>query len=120
MRDGRNGCPFLFGVAPCGAGGGFMQDYAKAFYKSAAWKQTRAAYWKSVGGLCERCRAKGLIVPGEIIHHKTYISPENISDPSITLDWHNLECVCRNCHAEEHTGVVKRFVIDELGRVSAI
>lgn len=112
--------PFYLAPHCAGTEVGSLKDYAKAFYKSAAWKQTRQAYWKSVGGLCERCRAKGLIVPGEIIHHKIYISPENIHDPSITLDWHNLECVCRNCHAEEHTGVINRFTVDELGRISAI
>lgn len=111
--------PFLW-VAFCGDRGGTLKDYAKAFYKSAAWKQTSAAYKKSVGGLCERCRTKGLIVPGVIVHHKIYITPDNINDPSVTLDWHNLECVCRNCHAEEHTGVVKRFAVDALGRVSAV
>ena len=95
-----------------------MQEYAKTFYKSAAWKHTRAAYLKSVGGLCERCRAKGLIVPAEIIHHKVYISPDNITDTSVTLDWANLEAVCRGCHAEEHTGVIKRFEVDALGRVT--
>ena len=97
-----------------------MKEYAKAFYKSAAWKQTSAAYKKSVGGLCERCRAKGLIVPAQIIHHKIYLTPENISDTSVSLNWDNLEAVCRNCHAEEHSGTIRRFVVDGLGRVSAI
>ena len=97
-----------------------MRDFAKAFYKSQAWKRTRDAYMRSVGGLCERCRARGLIVPGDIVHHKVYISPENINDTSVTLDWANLEAVCRACHAEIHTGEVKRFNVDPLGRVSAI
>lgn len=98
-----------------------MKDYAKTFYKSAAWKRTQAAYLSSVGGLCERCKARGLIVPGVIVHHKTYITPERINDPSITLDWSNLECLCQACHnAEHHGGGITRFEVDELGRVSAI
>ena len=97
-----------------------MQEYAKTFYKSAAWKHTREAYMKSVGGLCERCKAKGLIVPGEIIHHKIYISPDNITDTSITLNWKNLECVCRFHHAEEHSGSIKRYKVDALGKIESI
>lgn len=96
-----------------------MKEYAKAFYKSAAWKHTAAAYKKSVGGLCERCSARGLIVPGVIVHHKTYITPDLINDPSVTLSWQNLECLCRDCHAQEHLGDVKRYTVDSMGRITA-
>ena len=85
-----------------------MKEYAKAFYKSQAWKKCRAAYAKSRGGLCERCLAKGLYNPGRIVHHKIYISPENIGDPDVTLNWNNLELVCRACHDEEHELQKKR------------
>ena len=61
-----------------------MKDYARTLYSSTAWKKCRAAYTRSVGGLCERCRAKGLIVPGVIVHHKIYISPDNVGDPTVT------------------------------------
>ena len=98
-----------------------MKEYARTFYKSAAWLHTSAAYKKSVGGLCERCSARGLIAPGVIVHHKKYLTPENISDPSIALDWSNLECLCQTCHNQEHHGGgITRFEVDELGRVSAI
>ena len=96
-----------------------MREFAKAFYKSQAWKNTQAAYKKQAGGLCERCKAKGLIVPGEIVHHKIHLSPENINDPNISLSSDNLELLCRGCHAEVHTGIEKRFVVDALGRVTA-
>lgn len=79
-----------------------MKEYAKGFYGSRAWKNCRAAYKAYRGGLCERCLAKGLYNPGVIVHHKIYISPENISNPNITLNWDNLELVCRACHDEEH------------------
>jgi 5-methylcytosine-specific restriction endonuclease McrA len=72
---------------------------------------------RSVGGLCERCLKKGLIVPGEIVHHKVYISPDNINDPAITLNPDNLELLCRDCHAEEHMDRRKRYKLDNLGRV---
>ena len=97
-----------------------MKDYAKRFYKSKRWQQCRDGYAASVGGLCERCRANGRIVPGEIVHHKIHITPENIREPSITLDWHNLELLCRDCHAKEHGAVVKRFSVNEFGEVKIL
>lgn len=79
-----------------------MKDYAAAFYKGRRWRETREAYAKSVGYLCERCLRKGLYQPGEIVHHKVHITPENISDPNVTLTWDNLELLCRKCHEEMH------------------
>jgi 5-methylcytosine-specific restriction endonuclease McrA len=96
-----------------------MKEFARTFYKSQAWKKTQAAYKASKGGLCERCLKRGLFVPGIIVHHKVHLTPENIDNPMIALDWNNLELVCRDCHAQEHSGIVKRYKIDELGRVSA-
>lgn len=94
-----------------------MKEYAESFYKSKEWKKCRAAYAKSVGNLCEICYAKGLIVPGVIVHHKIHITPENITNPSIALDWNNLQLVCRDCHAEIHARSSKRYKLDEFGRV---
>ena len=79
-----------------------MKEYAKGFYGSRAWKKCRATYKAYRGGLCERCLAKGLYNAGVIVHHKNYITPENITDPEILLDWNNLELLCRACHNEEH------------------
>lgn len=97
-----------------------MKDFAKSFYTSRAWKNCRRAYAASVGGLCEDCKAKGLITPGEIVHHKTELTPENINRPEITLDWENLRLVCRECHAKAHGARERRYVVDELGRVVGI
>lgn len=94
-----------------------MKDYAKAFYFSPAWINTRRAYKKSVGGLCERCLAKGLYIPGDIVHHKIHITPDNINDTDITLNWNNLELVCRDCHADIHRKIEKRYRVDEFGKV---
>jgi 5-methylcytosine-specific restriction endonuclease McrA len=94
------------------------REFAKKFYHTQAWKKTREAYIKSVGGLCERCLAKGLIVPATMVHHKIYISPENINDTSVTLNWDNLEALCTDCHAEEHAKESKRYKVDEFGRVT--
>lgn len=48
-----------------------MKPYAVDFYKSKAWKDTREAYAKSKGYICETCAKKGLYSPGEIVHHIT-------------------------------------------------
>ena len=93
------------------------KDFSRAFYSSRAWANTRRAYKKSVGGLCELCLSKGKITPGEIVHHKIELTPENIHNNHITLDWGNLECVCRECHAVRHGKKEKRFTVDALGRV---
>lgn len=78
------------------------------FYSSKQWQECRNAYLRSVGGLCEKCKAKGLIVPAEIVHHKIHLNSENLNDPSISLSFSNLQALCRLHHAEEH-GKVKRF-----------
>ena len=104
--------------APVGALVGSMKEYAKGFYKSKAWKECRAAYAKSVGGLCEVCLQSGVYRAGEIVHHKEHINPDNISDPQIILDWNNLQLVCRDCHAALHPkGRGRRYKLDDLGRV---
>ena len=95
-----------------------MKEYAKSFYKSKAWLHCRDAYLSMVGGLCEPCLKAGRYTPAVIVHHKVFISPENISKPEITLNFENLEAVCRFCHAEKHSNSVKRFEVDELGRVT--
>ena len=95
-----------------------VKDYAKGFYKSKAWKQCREAYARSRGGLCERCYQRGRYVPGVIVHHKTYITPDTVSDPNIALDWDNLELLCRECHAKEHERVPRRYTVDFIGRVT--
>lgn len=95
-----------------------MKPYAEKFYKSKAWQKTREAYWQSKQGLCEICLAKGIIKPCEIVHHKTELTPDNISDPAITLNWDNLQAVCRDCHAQIHTKTKKRYTIDDCGRVT--
>ena len=96
-----------------------MKEFAKRFYKSPAWKHTREAFFKSKGGLCERCYRKGLVTPGEIVHHKIELTPENINVPEITLNWDNLELLCRNCHALQHKPE-RRFEVDDLGRITAL
>lgn len=93
------------------------KDFAKDFYNSPAWKTTREEYKRSVGGLCELCWSEGIVKAGEIVHHKTELTPENITDENTALGWNNLQLVCRECHAKIHDRRQKRYRVDELGRV---
>lgn len=81
------------------------REFSKSFYNSKAWLKSRRGYIDTVGGLCERCKAKGKFEPGKIVHHKTYLSEENMNDVSITLDWNNFEYLCQDCHNIEHHAV---------------
>lgn len=98
-----------------------MKAFAERFYKSKRWQATAKAYAKSVGNLCEPCASQGSIVPGEIVHHIVELTPENIHDPSIALDWTNLELVCRECHAIRHPRSKRRrrYTVDAQGYVVA-
>jgi ribosomal protein S27AE len=77
-------------------------EWAYAFYHSKTWKQCRLGFLKSKYWLCERCGR-----PARIAHHKRRLSPKNINDPYITLDWRNLEAVCEECHNREHFGTIE-------------
>ena len=94
-----------------------MKEFAKKFYLSKTWRDCRNAYKRSVGGLCERCIGKGLYVPGEIVHHKIHLTPDNMHDYQILLDWSNLELLCKNCHADVHKRIKKRYKIGRDGKV---
>lgn len=78
------------------------EQFASRFYRTERWNRCRKAYRESKGGLCERCLARGLIVPGEEVHHRVRLTPDNLDDPAVTLNWDNLELLCKPCHDAEH------------------
>ena len=89
----------------------------KAFYSSKQWIECRDAYRKQAKGLCERCLAKGMIVPGDHVHHITELNPDNMHDPNIAFNFDNLELLCFKCHQSEHDTFgkqsKKRYFIDK-------
>ena len=97
----------------------FMRDFAKDFYHSQAWKSCRDNYLKQKHGLCENCMRRGIYTPADTVHHIVHLTPQNITDPTISLSTSNLMAVCRDCHAELHKGR-KRYKIDKFGRVTAV
>ena len=80
-----------------------VRPWARKFYNSKEWQACREAYIASKQGLCERCLAEGRISPGEIVHHKEWLTQETIGDPSVTLNFDNLELLCWECHNKEHS-----------------
>ena len=94
------------------------KEWAKKFYNSRAWLCCRRAYIDYRigidGGLCETCHSR----LGEIVHHKKWLTPDNIDDPNITLDFGNLKYDCQICHnKEKEEGEVLRYVFDDTGQV---
>ena len=90
----------------------------ESFYNSKKWRKVAAAY-KLRHGSCERCRAKGLVVPAVIVHHREHLTPENMRDPRKAYDFANLEAVCQACHNQIHFGFEKdrRYHFDKDGNL---
>jgi len=90
------------------------REFAKAFYDSAAWHKCRRSFIamrRSLdGGLCEDCREK----PGRIVHHIVNINENNIHDPDVTLNHHNLRYVCQTCHDTVEHCYGRQKVPDEI------
>ena len=78
------------------------REFSRKFYGSLAWKECRASFILSKNGLCERCLSNDKYVPGVIVHHKEKLTPVNINDPNVTLNWEKLEYLCMDCHNREH------------------
>ena len=89
------------------------KEFAKRFYKSKSWRECRKAYVTNVCGLCERCLEGNKVVAGEELHHIKHLTPENINDPYISLNWDNLKFLCKTCHNEVHTRFESSEVIRE-------
>ena len=90
--------------------------FAYGFYISGEWRQCREDYLEHVGHLCERHAARGEIVVADHVHHKIRLTPQNITDPAVTLNWDNLEALCEQCHKAEHRPHI-RWRCDAMGHV---
>lgn len=74
------------------------REFSKSFYNSIEWKKARQSYISSKFGICERCGKPN----AKQVHHKNYLTPENINNPEITLNPDNFELLCDICHQKEH------------------
>lgn len=92
-----------------------MREFARGFYLSKEWRRTRAYIVARDHGLCVKCGR-----PGEIVHHKEHLTPENINTPEIALGENNLELLCRDCHAIAHVSDLptdRGLMFDEEGNL---
>lgn len=95
-----------------------MQQWAVKFYSSTAWKSCREYVKSRDAYICQDCLRRGLYQPAEEVHHITELTPENISDPAISLNPDNLVSLCKECHKARHAKEKKRYKVDEFGRVT--
>ena len=97
-----------------------MRSIPQAFYHSPAWRAVRATYLQQ-HPLCEDCLAAGRYVPAEHVHHIVWLTPDNYTNPEISLNWKNLRAVCIDCHNRIHASRRRpRYKVDELGRVTPL
>lgn len=83
------------------------------FYRSNEWKRARSIKIACSGGLCEHCNDVGVEV-----HHVIELTPENVTDPSISIAQENLKLLCRDCHNKEHKRFKsKKSYFDEQGNI---
>lgn len=91
------------------------REFARQFYKSAAWQQARKLALIRDHGMCQ---TPGCFMPAEEVHHIIELTPNNISDPRIALNLDNLKCLCRECHMRIHRGEsVERYHFDAMGNM---
>ena len=81
-------------------------------YNRREWHKVRAAVFTRANGLCERCKKKGLVKAGKIVHHKEHLTNTNKKDWNVSYNIKNLELLCNDCHELEHdrTGGLAKFV----------
>ena len=79
-----------------------------SFYCSREWQLLRQAKWCQADGLCEMCRAKGIIRSAKEIHHIVPIAV----DWSKRLEYENLIALCSDCHNQQHlrTSPLQKFL----------
>ena len=94
----------LRGKVP-GVGKYVAKEYAKPFYKSKLWQETRQYILKRDKYRCQEC---GGIA--EEVHHKEWLTSENINDPNIAVNPDNLVSLCYKCHKEKHKKLCNQIV----------
>jgi len=71
----------------------------KAFYQSHKWHTTSLQH-RQREPLCRRCKAKGFIVPAQMVHHNPSVE-ELLAKGLSPFDHRYLESLCNDCHLGE-------------------
>lgn len=99
-----------------------MKPFAERFYKGRTWQRCRASFIAKRmlidGGVCEVCHNN----QGYIVHHKIWLTADNINNPSISLNHDNLAYVCKACHDKirEAESPKPRYSFDDNGKLMPI
>ena len=72
-----------------------------SFYQSGEWKALRAQRFTAANGLCESCKARGVVREGKEVHHIVPIE----ESWERRLDFENTTLLCADCHNERHERV---------------
>lgn len=81
------------------------QDWAKSFYKSKLWADTRTYVLKRD---CYRCQDCGAVA--EEVHHIEWLTEKNIHYPKVSVNPQNLVSLCYSCHKNRHKKKIKSVV----------
>ncbi len=69
------------------------KDFAKEFYRSAAWRAARRSALRRDTFTCHDCQGRATEV-----HHIVELTPVNIHDMRTALGLENLMSLCHDCH----------------------
>ena len=96
------------------------REFSKDIYNSQRWRKLAHAYAESQHYVCERCQNRSFVGSGKparfIVHHKQYLTLENVNDDSVVYGWNNLELLCIYCHNAVHaSGLDRECLFDDDG-----
>lgn len=81
------------------------REFARKFYDSAVWRNTRKYILKRDNYRCKDCGAIACEV-----HHIIELNENNIRDPLITISPNNLVSLCYQCHKARHERKAEQIV----------
>lgn len=73
------------------------------FYKSKEWKAVRLKALERDKNECQSCKRKGKYRKAKNVHHLKEVK----THPYLALDLNNTECICIQCHNDEHRRLEK-------------
>lgn len=74
------------------------------FLNSRRWAQVKRIVWQRSGGLCEACKAHGIVTPGADCHHIVPVeTATNVREMErLAYDPANCQLLCVPCHCAKH------------------
>lgn len=92
------------------------KEFAKGFYRSKLWQDKRREILRRDLYTCEICGGRA-----SEVHHEVELTPDNIDDPSVTLNNNLLRSLCGDCHKAitlNRIDCAEEFVFDENGQLT--